>query len=1017
MNPDALTTYTGPIEYEPPNGFKAYATDEPLCGFPAGGNPSDPQYFTREFKIHIPPPFQQQKLLEIKYAVDVSWPHNCQEPWKIGEFVLDGVFYESTPDMNFTLDVNDHQDDVSEVTLEAPPEWIGPTPILTKVDADTWTGTFNNCSNNPPGRYQFYVTAKSYDSSTPPQPLYLYKYVTLIVSAFECAADAKTQPAGAEKIPLKGQVWDSVCDLNVRDYYLIDFTDPALQQPGVLTGSVILQSCIPGLRLDLVYYEPTTDTYYDGCYDLTESDGSARIPIHIPNSLLIGDVDEVCYLRVKLPGTAVNNVPYSLTTDLTYETVNCGDPISISTIGAPDIPFAKGMIQGVLCDPAQMDWYRLDTLGQDADAGSVKGSLSIDIEFPDPVPAPAVTAVSLRDEDGTLLANFYVALPPTPATINLADIDLPSKFVTYFCINSPTSSAVVRVYNIKWNASIEPDCAPDLIELTNPSPPEISPVKTGWNSMSSPGSCARMWMCSPDDLIDGYPFTIPSGWPDTGEILGGTIRVQSDPRNYGDVNISLGLQLTIGSKFSWFKPITLTGPDNTFNVTDYWEAPLNIQDFPLKYWLKVENTGSGGATAQVEMDLKAQSGCPDEGDTDQDPAGLVVAGGTMTSYVAPETDPADYWDLDWTGVTRLKGYVGAVSLSDVRLSLYDGTSLLAASEGKTPTVSVDPFDFGPDCFGPILKIEPLAGSPGQCVQYFVSGVSLSQPTTCDTDPDSNDSYAEIQDKPWLWLSAIDTFDSICGVVCRQGANEDWDVIGIADQPYADQGVLYGFISLDSSSDDGHQIRLISMDGAMDLESSNITAPFYKASIELDQYNLPAIPPKGWTYYVVAGPDPLGGDSLSPYVCYSSMGINTECVDDGHDLQGEAWIVGLDEARLGLLCGLGEPAQIDVGLPDLADWFKLNYVQSAGQFLEGEITLTCEKEGVTVRLMQEGEAAATGTALYEASITTGNDTATITIPPDTLPSIPSVGSKYYVVVHNNGDPGWASYAIQFDLVSQ
>jgi hypothetical protein len=1018
MNPDALTTYTGPIEYEPPNGFKAYATDEPLCGFPADGNPSNPTYFTREFKIHIPPPYQQPKLLEIKYAVDVSWPHNCQDPWKIGDLVLDDVFYESTPDMGFTLDVNDHQDDVGQVTLEAPSGWMGPTPVLTKVDADTWTGTFNNCANNPPGQYSFYVTAKSYDSSTPPQPLYLYKYVTLTVSEFECAADAKTQPAGAEKIALKGQVWDSVCELNVRDYYLIDFNDPSMQQPGVLSGSVVLRSCVPGMRLELVYYEPTTDTYFDGLYDLTESDGLARIPIHIPNSLLVGDIDEVCYLRVKLPGSAVTSVPYSLTTDLTYETVNCGDPISISTIGAPDIPFTQGMIQGVLCDPAQMDWYRLDTLGQDAQAGSVKGTLSVEIEFPDPVPPAAVTAVSLRDEDGTLLANFYVPLPPTPANINLGDIDLPSRFATYLCISSPTSSATIRAYKIKWSAQIEQNCTSDLIELTNPSAPEISPTKTGWNSTSSPGSCARMWLCSPNDLVDAYPFTIPAGWPDTGEVLGGNIRVQSDPGSFGDVKLSLGLQLTLGNKFSWYKPITLTGPDITFDVTDYWEAPVNISSFPLKYWLKVENTGSDWAVAQVEMDLKSQAGCEDEGDTDQDPAGLVVVGGTITSYVAPDTDPADYWDLDWSGVTRLKGYVGAVSMNNIRLSLYDGASMLASSEGTTPSVDVNQFDFGPGCFGPILKIEPLGGTPGQCIQYFASGVSLSETTQCEVDPDNNDSYAEIQDKPWLWLSAIDTTDSICGVVCRDGADADWDVIGIADQPYPEQGVLYGFISLDSSSDDGHQIRLISMDGAMDLESDNVTAPFYTASIELDQYNLPSIPPKGWIYYVVVGPDPLGTDSFSPYVCFSSMGINTECVDDGHDLQSEAWLVGLDEARLGLICGLGEPEQIDAGLPDLADWFKLNYVQSDTEFLEGTITLTCEREGVKLRLMSEGELAATGTALYEAAIETGNDTATIAVPADTLPSVPAVGTRYYVVVHDTGDQlAPVSYGVRFNLVSQ
>ena len=54
-----------------------------------------------------------------------------------------------------------------------------------------------------------------------------------------------------------------------------------------------------------------------------------------------------------------------------------------------------------------------------------------------------------------------------------------------------------------------------------------------------------MWLCNPDDMLDADPFTIPSGWPSQGTMLGGTMRVLSDSTSYPDIKVSLGIQQTV----------------------------------------------------------------------------------------------------------------------------------------------------------------------------------------------------------------------------------------------------------------------------------------------------------------------------------------------------------------------------------------------------------------------------------------------------------------------------------------
>ncbi|MFH1676610.1 MAG: hypothetical protein ABIC40_06250 [bacterium] len=1017
-DPDALTPYVGSVVYDKPNGFHAYATDQPDCAFPKGGF-DPPQYLYRDFELHYPPPYSLQKLLKIVYAVDVSFPTPCDDPWFIGDLTPESTIYKNSPAVTLSLDVKDHQSDLSEVSLIPALGWIGDIPVFAPVSGtDTWQAAFTNCGIYDPGTYDFRVKAVSPNASGS-KDLYLYKDVQLVIEDYECTADLKNYPEGAEKLELVGTRWDSVCMFNLQDYYFIDFNDPAMQNPGVLSGRILLRNCLPDTRLKIVYYDPDSETYFDGYSVKADQNGNAQLKIHMPNSVITGDVAETCYIKVELPASSNSDTPYRLESELAYKLTSCGDPVSVSTIGAPDIPIASGMVQGVLCDPDQMDWYRLDTSDGSVPLGHIIGMLNFQIEYPDPIPPSALTGVSLRDEDGTLLANFYITVPPQSSGINLGELDLPSMYIYYLCINSPTQSATPRFYKITWAAQVDTSCTEDSINLTNPDPPYINPVKTNWNDFVSPGSSARMWLCSPDDTLDAYPLTLPETYPSSGILLDGNLRVQSDGYGYPFINVSLGLEQTVGNGFSWYAPITLANIDNTYDVSDYWQIPTNIEGYPLRYWLKVENAGDGAATAQVECDFSTSNDCSTDADSDTQPSGTVMPNGSITSYLSPGNDTEDYWEVDWDGIGRLKGIVGAVCDKNIRLELWSHGHMFGSSEGKTPSLSVNNYDFGPDCFGPILKLIPIGGSTGDCVQYFVSGALLTETQTCESDPDSNDTYEEIQDKPWMWFSPMGTSDEICGVVCNDGGIKDIDVMGISSQPFDTQGILYGFIMVNSPTPDGHKLSLISVDGQMVISSDNLTPPLNMALIDLGPYNLPAIPPKGYTYHVVLGPDPTGADSISQYNCIMSMGINSEfeCADDGHDFQNEAWDIPIQSARLGLLCGFGDAYGIDAGLPDLVDWFRLDYNQDGMEFLSGTITLESETDGLTVRLMIDSQSAGTGTSFYTAVIPETEDSVTITIPDHELPSIPDFGSDYYIVVHNAGIGGKSSYALKVNLVSQ
>ena len=151
------------------NPFRAYAKEEADRIFAGGAE------HTENYQIRIPQP---PVYFAITFAVDASWPGNCNEPYSIeNEGPLVGLFDTSEGKLTFTVDVKDRQDDVNHVKLSAPEitgeEW---TEFSFEVE-DTWTLSLKNNMNAPAGDYDVRIMATSENSGSAA----LYDVVTLSV--------------------------------------------------------------------------------------------------------------------------------------------------------------------------------------------------------------------------------------------------------------------------------------------------------------------------------------------------------------------------------------------------------------------------------------------------------------------------------------------------------------------------------------------------------------------------------------------------------------------------------------------------------------------------------------------------------------------------------------------------------------------------------------------------------------------------------------------------------------------
>lgn len=156
--------------------------------------------FSEIFDIYVPP---APKKWLINFAIDASWPENCEEPYDLEEFGYDGYIYPDDPDLDgidqgvgtiFT-ECYDWQGNILEVSVDTTPVTGGITYLEYNTDNSRWEAVITNCMDAEPGEYECLIAAYSEDDPS----LGLYNYLTVTVD--------ETPPPAVQTIA--GKITDS----------------------------------------------------------------------------------------------------------------------------------------------------------------------------------------------------------------------------------------------------------------------------------------------------------------------------------------------------------------------------------------------------------------------------------------------------------------------------------------------------------------------------------------------------------------------------------------------------------------------------------------------------------------------------------------------------------------------------------------------------------------------------------------------------------------------------------------
>jgi len=174
LNPDDYTRLYETGDYI--NPFRAFNKPVPQRKF----NP----YSTSSeiFDMHIPNvPFKFQ----INFAIDVSFPDNCPEPYDLEDFGYEGYIYQDDPGLDgidqgegtIFVSVFDWQDDILEVTVDTTPVTGGITSLDYNIDNDRWEAQITNSEDAEMGDYICLIAAYSETDPT----IGIFNYLTITV--------------------------------------------------------------------------------------------------------------------------------------------------------------------------------------------------------------------------------------------------------------------------------------------------------------------------------------------------------------------------------------------------------------------------------------------------------------------------------------------------------------------------------------------------------------------------------------------------------------------------------------------------------------------------------------------------------------------------------------------------------------------------------------------------------------------------------------------------------------------
>jgi len=189
LNFDAWTSlYDNPADYMPINPFKAFLTFSPIREVrPSSGS-------LAMLNISIP-----GGNTSIGYAIDVSFPENCVEPYHISDFNALGMKDQVGSSATASVQVHSWRTDVNSVQLYLP-QVTGTTLVpFTEVDNIHWEMELVNNTGAPAGEHIGFIVATTTGSGA----LALYQKVILTISEYvppDCA-----DPPSITNSPDEGQ--------------------------------------------------------------------------------------------------------------------------------------------------------------------------------------------------------------------------------------------------------------------------------------------------------------------------------------------------------------------------------------------------------------------------------------------------------------------------------------------------------------------------------------------------------------------------------------------------------------------------------------------------------------------------------------------------------------------------------------------------------------------------------------------------------------------------------------------
>ncbi len=220
-NPDAWTKRFDIPGGSSLNPFIAFADDIDHRKFAAFAS------HTREYRIDVPSPPQYDV---ITFAVSVSYPDNCLEPYAIDNFDQ-GYFYEFQDcETEIQVDVFDWQNDVDKVTLVAPEITGEEFTQFHHHWGNIWKLTLVNKMAVPPGFYKVRIIASSANSGA----VALYDYVNIYVHTWEGSLHPMEMfvPQIMISSPFIIEVHGDYAyiDSNGGGLHIYDVSDPAMPQ-------------------------------------------------------------------------------------------------------------------------------------------------------------------------------------------------------------------------------------------------------------------------------------------------------------------------------------------------------------------------------------------------------------------------------------------------------------------------------------------------------------------------------------------------------------------------------------------------------------------------------------------------------------------------------------------------------------------------------------------------------------------------------------------------------------------